>query len=155
MPVTTVTFTGSTPTTSSIYDVGKHYVYWRANWGDAWTLDSDLQCTEIVWSCAPTIPTATVVWRYGDVKQVEVASFAAIAKKNNLSRVFIKIEMISDTATRWKWFGVLEITDDYMGGVRIETLPTGAVNVRATGQQVFTCYGMAKLLADHEIVSSV
>lgn len=147
---TQITFSGG-----GVYNAGAHTVYWRKKWTDDWTADASLQAVEIVKSVAPTIPTATLIWRYGTVKQPTSNSFVATAKRLDLRRAFIKISVTLDTATPFTWYGICEMSDDQMQGARLTTDEDGNVTVSPSGQQSLACFGMEKLLADHDIVTSV
>lgn len=138
-----------------IRNVGDHRVYYRAAWADEWTQWTSMQAVNVVWSCAPTLPTATLLWRYGWIKQVDAATPAEVAKLAGVTSLYVKIEIDAtysggswSTAT---WYGILSFADDQLGGSTFRGAP---VNVIATGEQTFTCYGLEKLLVDHIIRTS-
>lgn len=148
MPATPVTFGPG-----GIREIGVHRVYFRAHWSGDWSEIEDLHCTEAAWSLAPTLPTATLEWHYGSLKQIGSNTFENFAKLSTLGRVFIKIEFDIERNDEgvWltrDWYGVCEGSDDALGGAVFDRNARGAANV-ATGRQVFHCYGLEKLLADH------
>lgn len=123
---------------------GNQYVYLKDRWEDSWTLYPHLHCTSAVWSLAPTIPTATCVFDYGNVSQIGVKSFEPITKLNCLG-AFIKIVLETDKAAGQSntWWGVVCHVEDEQMGIVLGS---------STGRQTITAYGLEKLL-DTEYIS--
>jgi hypothetical protein len=149
MPVTTIDFGYG-----GIREVGDHRVYTRAHWNETWQRIDHLQCLEAVWCCAPTLPTATLAWRYGSISQIDEPGFIWYAKKSNVSRLFVKIEIDMYREYEWHewqtktWYGAIDLNDDTLWGAR------DAAGAFSSGEQLFTAYGLEKLLADHWILHS-
>ena len=102
--------------------VGRTRVYRRTNWEDDWTLDESLVPLEVVWSCLPTMPTATLLLHYGLVKWFHQDEYTLALKRRGLARTYIKIEVDHDWDTDTSaynsrtWHGVVEITADQQQG---------------------------------------
>ena len=119
-----------------------HTVYTRSNWADAWTAaGSGVQCTEAVWSVAPSISTATLEREWGQVAPRTSTNISAQARLDLIDQyVKIVFQLEYDaSAGSWStvtWYGVVRVQEDS---------PT---------IQRWACYGMEVLLAEHRVFSS-
>lgn len=141
---------------NTAHTIRSHRVYVRRFWNEAWQIQEHLHCVEAVWSVAPSIPTAMLVWRFGDsIKQPAAAALATFDLKliGKNSRYFVKIEFDTDmivdvmgvpTPTKRLWVGTLEITEAQFGGV-----------APYYGEQVITCYGLERLLDTEPIKTTI
>ena len=134
-------------------------IYTRAHWGDPWLLVPELYATEVTWSAAPTLPVAVLEMDYGLIAQPYRSSpvdvFAEVAKGDatNLVGQFVKIicyTQVSESSPVQldrTWYGIIEESHDEQGGVDPDT-------GRSTGRVTLVAYGLEKLLADHQILTS-
>jgi hypothetical protein len=135
-------------------DYGTARVYTRTTWGAAWTEVPGLHPLEVVWSIAPSQPTALLLWHYGQTWLNEEALGWQTSAKLDLARKFVKIEIDTqpDGLGGWVprvWVGRAEFCEDHRGGIH----QIGGNDV-VHGSQKWTCYGIEQLLADHEIRTS-
>lgn len=148
MPVETVTFTHDVDP----QDVGTHRVYLRTSWADAWVEVEHLHCTQARWAMGPSMPTATLRWRYGvGMRQLE-ETFGDVDLQSGKLRAFVKIEfavgaLLADINT---WYGVIDAEGHKIFGTKFSANP--AVS---RGIQQFSAFGLEHLLAIHRIDSSV
>lgn len=147
-------------TPQDVLEVKAQRVYWKPTWQEAWVQIENLWCSEAVWTCAPTIPSATVHWRYGIALDPGTAQWLARARQEQKFRWFVKIEIDPHTKTDpaetpLRWFGTLEIDADAVGGILTRTLSgDNQATPRRDGEQLFTCYGLEALLDLSWIYSS-
>lgn len=130
-----------------------HRVYVRSQWSGAWVELPGMQCLEATWSVAPTLPTATILWRYGRVKQPAQGNFFP-ETPTNLQDQYVRIEFATDiteadednddqwTNTR-QWYGIVRTTEQQLPGVNLEA-----------GQQIYGAVGLESLLSEHLIRAS-
>lgn len=164
MPTVTV----PPPTTKLTY--GQCRVYVRETWVDPpdgenpgdptpWEEVVGLQALEVVWSVAPSMPTAMLSWDYGRVKGNDSKTWI-IRQKLAISRWFVKI--VADMQPNeevghegeWHqrtWVGVAMFADDRQGG----NYQDAEDNQVAKGTQLWTCHGMEQLLSEYEIRTAV
>lgn len=135
--------------------IGGQRVYVRQTWAAAWSQVADAWCVEAVWSAAPTLPTATIVFQYGEIAQPESQSFVTFDKLLGMGRVYVLVEFDCESDGMGgynvrRWVGVLDVaTDDQDGATFAAGEPTGS------GEQTFTAYGLEKLLADKYVDGSI
>lgn len=127
--------------------VGPHYVYFRRRWTDSWTLYSEVDCTEAVWTVAPSINTATLTYDYGATKGLTSPAFSYSAPLD-VQRWYVRVVFTTNTVTgeQANWYGVVSDVDDANGG-----LITLGGTTYASGRQTLYCHGMEKLLAMNDI----
>jgi hypothetical protein len=162
------TVTVPNPETPLTYGTCKVYV--RQTWVDPaggdnpgdptpWVEVVGLQALEVVWSVAPSMPTAMLSWDYGRVKG-NASQEWVIRPKLTIERWFVKIvaDMQPNTDPghegEWHqrtWVGVAMFADDRQGG----NYQDADDNQVAKGTQLWTCHGMEQLLAEHEIRTAV
>lgn len=140
-------------------DTFSQRVYLKSAWSDAWIEYPYLFALEVAWSTAPTLPTATLQWLYGEIKQYDDDAFALFLKSTTIMRAFVKVEYVgglngsgSGGASR-TWIGLIELIDDQHGASM--PMAPGSTDSVATGAQVFTAYGLEKLLYDHQVIDAV
>lgn len=129
---------------------GGHRVYLRQLWSGSWTLYQDIHCTDAVWSCAPSMPTAQLVRPYGMVKSHLSPAYIQNSKLD-VARWYVKVVFTTNATTgaTMTWYGVVsDIEDHHAGFVTYNDVE------RPTGQQVFQCFGLEQLLNQSEISSS-
>lgn len=139
-------------------------VFIKPNWRDEWAEAIDFWPYEINWSCAPSLPTVTLWWKYGWTRTPQSIQFFRRLRLLGIHRWFIKIECPTldvkfdyqgdETIRRWTrrfWYGVLDIDADQLGGVGFYADADENLFPVPSGQQTFTAYGMEKLLADQTI----
>ena len=128
-----------------VQTAGATRVYLKQRWDHPWSLIPGLQCLEASKTVSPALPVATLFWKYGMVKTPKDIGLTLYAKQA-IKRWFVKIEIdTADSASPWRWYGVVEDIADRWGG--------NASGI-ATGSQQITCYGLEKLLADRVITTS-
>lgn len=147
-------------------------VYTRQHWGEPWEMSPGLYALEVTWSVAPTLPVAVLEMDYGYIRQTyhilpddtfrEVLKTAA----TNLVGRFVKIACYTLTSensppeTVRYWYGVIEEAHDEQGGVEVVTVQDPDTEVwettgRCHGRITLVAYGLEKLLADHQILTSM
>jgi hypothetical protein len=118
-------------------------VYTRSRWSNAWALNVKLVAVQATWSVAPSIPSATLVFDYGSIKEPGTGAFVAVSKLS-VGRHYVRILYTDDAAGSWDWVGFFDIDDDTIFGTD-----------QFSGRQVLTAYGIEKILADHAIDKTV
>jgi hypothetical protein len=132
--------------TRNSIEVGWQVVSTAPRWADAWVEQPYLHCLEAIWSAAPTLPTATLVFDYGLIRKEDSIEFKALAKKTGLSRGVVKIEFFThqNAAGEWQsktWYGFIELEVDDLLGTYVDATANPKIN-QATGHQTFVCYGL-------------
>lgn len=138
---------------ATVRDTFTHAVYTRARWEDPWVLDPLLHCDEVVWSVAPSMPTATIHRYYGEIARPGALTFAKEDRSSKL-RAYVKI-VVTGQQGNHSWYGVIELEEDDLDGGRYYTQPGGTVTITPTGEQTFTAYGLEHLLAQLVIRTSI
>jgi len=131
-------------------------VYLRSLWSSEWVRETNLWCEEAVWSVMPSMPTASLVWWYGDILQPGTTIFQRFLRRD-ITRLFVKVEYETDDGELLVWEGIIESDNDRSGGSRLALNPPSllASSAVATGDQFFTAYGLEWLLASYKITSAV
>ena len=125
-------------------------VYTKLAWGDEWTLQPGVVCLQATWTAAPSIPTATLYYRYG------VASIGSAFTNWNKFTLptygYVKIEFDSfdltidpadeGYATTLAWIGVVVSKDDLPDGTEVKI----ATTAYESGSQMFYAVGFEYLL---------
>jgi hypothetical protein len=114
-------------------------VYVRQRWQDAWTQRDELVCTDCNWTAAPTIPTASIQYRYGPVVE-RGASARTVRGKASLSGWFVRIIVHCVDGDR-KWHGFVDDIADSPSGI-VVNIESGTPVSRPTGVQTISCVGM-------------
>lgn len=141
----------------SQHTVGEHRVYVRDRWSDDWSELSHAHCVECSWPLAPSMPTAIVSVLYGEQFEGNTGVFARLLKSFAIDRFgqYIKIEFdveFDSESNTWKkttFYGVISDADDRHAAA----FTHGDFEV-ASGEVVFSCFGLEKILADTAIVTS-
>ena len=116
-------------------------VYTRQRWADAWSLNSRLVAERITWSLWPSVPVASLSFRYG--RRTDGGAWSTVTKPNLLG-YFVKIE--ADAADGGLlWVGFIDEQVDQQGGI------AGGV---AYGKLNLQAYGMAQSLALERVLGS-
>lgn len=127
--------------------VKSHQVYTRALWTGAWTIKL-MHCDEAVWSVAPSIPTATLHYYYGDIVRDGALAFSRDEKRSDMLRAYVKIVFTMDDDSERIWYGIIEVIEDQLHGATFTEDDEGnIVSVVTSGEQTFTAYGLEQLLA--------
>lgn len=128
--------------------VGDYRIYTRDSWSDEWTEIEYLDLLDVTWCCGPSIPTTTLRWNYGYIRQRGVRAFTAVERLDWTWPKFLKIVIDCEYDTEletWSsrtWHGILEITSESLDGIVLDG--TDAIE---TGTQVFHAFGLESLLA--------
>jgi hypothetical protein len=112
-------------------EVPTQAVFWKQSWTDEWVEVPELWCTEATWAVAPTISTATIRHRYGDVLEYAAAAFAARAPLRNQVRVYVRVDFNVNKRTlpiRRTWLGA------GMASLRLSSMAKMALFSRTTGR---------------------
>jgi hypothetical protein len=117
---------GATPTAQ---------IYTRQRWTDSWTEDTTLQVASVYWAAAPTVPTASLSYRYGPTLERGAVSPTNRTRKA-IGGYYVRIVVTCADGVR-KWHGFVDDTGDEPGGL------VGGV---ACGEQTFSCVGMVAAL---------
>jgi hypothetical protein len=130
-------------------------VYTRQKWGDAWTLQDKLVCTEVNWAASPTIPTAQLVYRYGHT--LERNGTVGVRAKASLGGYYVRIIVVcADGNRRWHGF-VDDVADAPSGYVARAALDEDDLPITVqdpTGVQTLSCVGMVAALDRSPILNS-
>lgn len=178
MAATTIHFphpTEDTPINSGVVLQYAPEVFVRQKWGDAWLPYPKLAPVEVTWSVAPTLPVATFEMDYGSVRPPyreldgdgnEILDPQEVTKwsATNLVGWFVRIKCntnaseVTPVQLARYWYGVLEQAYDEQGGVelvkKLNDDGTTSTIVRAYGRITLVAYGLEKLLADHQVLTS-
>jgi hypothetical protein len=125
-------------------------VYTKLAWGDEWTLQAGVVCLQATWTAAPSIPTATLYYRYG------VASIGSAFTNWNKFTLptygYVKIEFDSfdltlapdaeGYETTLAWIGLVVSKDDLPDGTEVKI----ATTAYESGSQMFYAVGFEYLL---------
>jgi hypothetical protein len=76
-----------------VIDAPAHRVYARALWQDAWTEVPYLYCAEVQFALAPSIPSATLVYFYGQILQPDKTAHEEYSRLSLPDRCFVKVEI--------------------------------------------------------------
>lgn len=128
-------------------------VYWKTRLQDPWVEVRELWASETVWAVAPTIPTASLQFRYGFELHRFAPQWAPVFRARNRLRQYVRIEHIvspindDDTSTFIRtWHGILNIELDAEDAPFRQVNEAGEVIFYANGKVHFTAYGLASLL---------
>lgn len=133
--------------------VGACRVYERSSWADSWTEVEYLDVLDVTWCLGPSIPTATLQWNYGWIRQRGARGFAEVARRDWTWPKYLKIEVDCeydadlDTWSKRTWYGLLELESEQLDGIVL----TGVPHATPTGTQVFHAFGLETLLAKTKI----
>ncbi len=115
----------------------RHYVYVKGRWADPWIRRDDLHCEQAVWSTAPELPTATLVYRYGRVK-VPGKNTNQLLTPISIRGWWVCVRYpCDDGCLDWYGFAESPITQEHQGATSLEP---------ATGIQIIPCYGLDRAL---------
>jgi hypothetical protein len=115
-------------------------IHVRQRWGDNWTLQDQLVCTSVTWAAAPTLPTASLTYRYGPTLERD-GSTSGNRAKIALGGWYVRITITCPDGVR-KWHGFVDDTADE---------PAGFVSGFAAGTMTFSCLGMIAALDRSQI----
>lgn len=167
--------TEDTPIKSGVVLQYAPEVFVRQKWGDTWLPYPKLAPIEVTWSVAPTLPVATFEMDYGSVRPPyrelgpdgsEILGFQEVTKwsATNLVGWFVRIKCVTNASEKTPiqsaryWYGVIEQAYDDQGGVglvkKLNDDGTTSTIVRAYGRITLVAYGLEKLLADHQVLTS-
>ena len=120
-------------------------VFVRQRWGDEWQPNDKLVCTSVTWAASPTIPTAELVYRYGQT--LERNSTVNVRPKLALGGWYVRIEVACQDGIRL-WHGFIDDIGDEVDGfvLRDGTGGSGAGGTDPNGTLTFSCVGMIAAL---------
>lgn len=131
-------------------------VWTKARWSDTWVFRNpdEIQVTDCVWSCAPSMPTATLHYDYGAIRKLSPEDdddeFALVLKQE-FNNLFVRIVFASIGAEPAReWYGIIKVDGDQQWG----SVDVGGGLYRESGRLMLSAYGLEKLLVDQEIASS-
>jgi len=140
MPTNIITFG------SAVAFSGTYRIYRKARWADSWTLDERLLVTGLSIAAAPTIPTASFTYRYGQAREFNSATMVTRSRLS-IEGHFIAIEVdCPEASTFHSWVGYVDAVSESERGATL----VGA-NMIATGLQTFSCVGIVNALAFEQI----
>ena len=131
------------PAAGTVGAVRTQAVYTRANWLDDWVLNATLTAVQATWSVAPSIPSATLVFDYGRIREPGPTATFEDVSKLAIGRNYVRIVYQSE-GDSWDWVGFVDIDSDEIFGTD-----------KFGGRQTIIAYGIEKLLADHVIDKTV
>lgn len=155
MPVSTIEFG---PVNRRL--VGAARVYVKAGWNDAWSLEPYLEVDEVVWSAAPSLPTASLTWHYGWLARPGSVDFERVLRLGDRHRWYVKIVMqleFDDATNLWTektWYGLIDVQEDQIGGVQVTRDDQGNVVNTSNGEQKITAYGLERILQETFMASA-
>lgn len=118
-------------------------VYIKQRWHNSWVEQKEINVTDVRWSAAPGIPTATLVYRYGPATRRDGSGLLVADEKPklNLGGYYVKIVVDCGDGDR-VWIGYVDDTiDDPSGIVWFDSASVGC------GKQTFSCLGMIAALS--------
>jgi hypothetical protein len=137
-------------------------IYVREFWAIDWELLTHVHPLEATWSCSPALPVATLLDRYGEILYAGALDWT-IATKRSLTQLFIKIvfpagfRINPETEDREQvtriWYGIVDLEEDELGAVTVKKTKD-ETTATAHGQQLWSCYGLEKALADWPLRTS-
>lgn len=140
----------------TIHVFRRHTVDVRQNWGDTWAAVAEdaLFCQGFEECCAPSIPSATLIYDYGRIKSHESGAFFD-RQKLDLNGWYVKIilpQFEEDEGAFFPriWYGVIvDTTISQSGNTQNSTVP----NFIESGRQTFKALGL-KYLLEREVYDS-
>ena len=144
MAVTTITINGR-----KRLSVLGNRVYAKLKWEDPWDLKADVHATNVSWSAAPDMPSASLYYRYGPRGGVNWGTALNPFSLPMLAYVKIEVDMYDpyDLSTKTAtWYGVAGRLVDKREGVELndgDPSPT----YYPVGTQTIECVGMEWLLS--------
>lgn len=105
----------------------------RATWSEPWVYVPYLRPTSCTSACAPEIPSADLIYRFGDIKRSDQTGFGAYGPLD-LAGYYCRIILLTGYGLTPCWTGT------------IVEQQTSLVGARAEGEQHFRAYGLAHLL---------
>ena len=169
------------PTNQTIGQPAAQRVYSRGQWNSTWTRVPYLHCVQMTRSCAPEIPQATLVWRFGFGTQAGQSPPAAriwprLGFVDRITTVtdqtvangtigrFLRIEFdVPGTGSdpqqnplrTVRWDGFVVDSDEERFGPYLQRDEDGNVTKFPAGVQTLTAVGLEYLLAERTIETSV
>jgi len=126
-------------------------VYLKASWDGPWTQMPELWCREAVWAMSPSLSTAELVYRYGDVLPSGAAQFAQRAPLDRM-RWYVRVDFTNlslaqtlEQTTR-SWYGVIDAELDEQLGPRPQP-SQGTLTAWPRGRNHWLAYGLEAILA--------
>lgn len=127
-------------------------VYTKARWADSWVEQPKLFCTSVTWNAAPTIPTASLHYRYGRV--LEIGELTEVTRpKLSLGGYYVKLVFTCEDGER-VWIGFVDDVGDSQAGYLKRIEIEGGIPVNyfdAHGTQTFSCVGIIEALNRDQI----
>lgn len=127
-------------------------VYTRQRWANTWTEQPQIICTSVTWAASPTISTAQLQYRYGQVLEIGEET-ESLRPKKSLGGYFVKIRVTCPDGVR-RWYGFVDDTADEQAGyikrIAIEdSIPVTYFDPHGT--QTFSCVGILEVLNRDQI----
>lgn len=121
---------------SSLAFAGAQRVYVRQNWANAWSLQTNIWCSNASWSLLPTMPVAELELDYGKVLPHGSLVWTTQSKLN-LGGWYVKVEFDCADGTL-VWYGFIDEAVDEQGGISDSI---------ASGRQRWVAYAMPQALS--------
>jgi hypothetical protein len=150
-----------TTTAETVRPAAEQRVWVRPWWNAEWVRSPYLYVCEVKWTANPTVASAELEWRYGEIQQAGRTFFAEYLPASLIDwYVLIEIAQEYDAAgvvQTWKrWYGVIVDNGDNPQGARCvpdESNPGYARRI-ATGQNCILAYGLEHLLDRQPITTA-
>lgn len=120
-------------------------VHVRQRWGDNWTQNDRLVCTNVNWSASPTVPTATLIYRYGHTLERDGAT-VNVREKVAFGGWYVRLTVTCADGVR-VWHGFVDDTGDEQAGF----VSRATAVLDAVGTLTFSCLGMLAALDRSQI----
>jgi hypothetical protein len=120
---------------AAIWDYPQYRVQVRRFWSAAWETIDYLEPITVTQAIAPTVPQASFVYRYGEIKREDAAAFAVYTPLA-IVNYYVRIDALANGFEQLLFVGIL-MDDEY---------DMRAAVTNPSGDQVITAYGLEHLL---------
>jgi hypothetical protein len=133
-------------------DVPIQAVYLKERWHDEWQLVPELWCREATWCMAPSLSTAQIVYRYGNVLEIGALEFTRRFPLDRL-RFYVRVDFavlkVNDddpSDLLRSWYGIIDAElDEQLGPDLVDE--QGGVIAYPRGRNHYLAYGLEVILA--------
>ena len=136
--------------TAAIYTVGTVTAQTRAAWGDPWQDVPYLQPLAATLAASPTMPRATLLWHYGNIKHEDQNAFIWESPLNLLN-CYVRILLYDNYGQQTLWVGWVQDVEYQVFGT---DSASDGFNSSISGNQIFTAYGLEHILDRCAIVGA-
>ena len=134
-------------------------VFLKERWSEPWAAVPELWCSERTWAMAPSLSTATLRYRYGEVLEIGGREITRRFSLNNRLRFFVRVVdttlpiNASDAAGTRSWYGIIDSELDEQLGPLLAPGQDGLA-AHAKGRNHLLAYGLESILAQSWILTS-